>query len=288
MASAVPGVALHPGETEPTATPRWFQTPCLFWYSFICKKIRKRNVSMNWVAPVYATVQSGRVALTPCSTPLQPLVPHVTSTVFNVAYLLCSACFEQASTAATEDVSVNATLMPEYEAHCTRVDATPPLSLEDSITPGMWVLFCGHVTTGTACSAYCDIGYARAGHSQCAIYPFELQSQLASNSLWDELQYIGFNWARRTSSDESLQTHWYSQLLQSLNSWCISSEPDSQPQDLLPDVQGTESDDIRGTESNSPETHWSASPDGFCNSSTPQYTIVCRTWVRTDLRPQYV
>lgn len=116
---------------------------------------------------------------------------------------------------------------------------------------------------------------ALAGESQCTIYPFTLQSHLASNKLWDELQYIGFNWARRTSSDETLQASWYNQLLQSLNSWC--NQPNGSPQDAVDNVDGAEFD--------SPETHWSTSPAGLCGFSNLQYTIVCRTWVRNCVQP---
>ena len=114
-----------------------------------------------------------------------------------------------------------------------------------------------------------------AGEAQCTLYPFTLQSHLASNQLWNELQHLGFNWARRTTSDESLQASWYSQLLQSLNSWC--TQPNCTPQDALNNVFYTEVDN--------PETHWSTNPAGLCGFSDLEYTIVCRTWVRSSVQP---
>ena len=64
--------------------------------------------------------------------------------------MLCSACSEQAGV--TQDTSLNATLLSEYEKQCTRVDASTPYSLEDSVTPGKY-LFNHHDATGTASAA---------------------------------------------------------------------------------------------------------------------------------------
>lgn len=101
-----------------------------------------------------------------------------------------------------------------------------------------------------------------AGDSECIIYPFALQSHLASGSLWDELQYIGFNWARRTDTDTSLQARFYKGLMNSLKSSCTPN----------------------GAQHDSPQTPWSTNPASFCDATTLQYTIHCRTWVQVNTR----
>jgi hypothetical protein len=111
---------------------------------------------------------------------------------------------------------------------------------------------------------------SHAGDSKCTAFPFSLQQTIASEKLWDELQYIGFNWARRRDSDESLQALWYSQLLHLLNSTCTPAVNAAEDQVLA----------TNDTQHNVTQVEWSISPTAFCNTSTLHYTVWCRTWVR--------